>query len=357
MTKVPTPDDIAAEWITERLREQGHEGAVVKEFSTTRVGTGQSGLCLRFELNLEGADDSTPRTLIGKFPSDDPITREAGVTLETYASEVTFYRDLAPRMFIRLPRCYYADIDGLGPDFLILMEDMYPAVQGDQLAGCTAEVARAAVLELVGLQVPSWCDASMHDYFGYVETGPFGDMKALYNQGLPKFLKRFEASLEDDEIEIFKGMGAADSCPTYEAYAKDAFSLEHFDYRLDNLLIDESTSPPRMTTVDWAGVRVGKPLHDVALFMGSGLEPDVRRAIETDIIRDYHAALLEAGVENFSRERCWKEYRRGVFSGFALTVLGTALAKQTERGDAMFLAMARRLARQALDLDSWEFLD
>ena len=65
---------------------------------------------------------------------------------------------------------------------------------------------------------------------------------------------------------------------------------------------------------------------------------------------------MKAGMDDLSWDRCWREYRRGVFSGFALTVVATALVDQTERGDQMFLTMARRHARMAIDLDSWAFL-
>ncbi|MBQ74896.1 MAG: hypothetical protein CMQ20_07710 [Gammaproteobacteria bacterium] len=353
---IPTPETISADWLTEQLRKNGHADASVRDFTLERIGTGQSGMCMRITLNLQSESTTAPRSLVGKFPADNPISRETGVVMGTYEKEVTFYRDLAPQLAISLPTCYYSDIDGKGPDFLILMEDIHQGSQGDQLAGCSPEVAHAAVLELVGLQAPTWCDASMHDYVGYLEDTPFADMRTLYNEGLPKFLDRFETSLAEDEIEIIKGMGAAESCPMYEPYPKDLFSLEHYDYRLDNLLISNDLSPPDITAVDWQSVRVGKPLHDVSFFMGSGLEPDARRAVEEDIIRDYHAALIKAGIADVSWDRCWLEYRRGVFSGFALTVVATALVDQTERGDQMFLTMARRHARMAIELDSWAFL-
>jgi hypothetical protein len=61
-------------------------------------------------------------------------------------------------------------------------------------------------------------------------------------------------------------------------------------------------------------------------------------------------------VEGYDAARCWNDYRRGVFSGFAVTVVAAPLVEQTERGDEMFTAMARRHARHALDLGSEEFI-
>jgi hypothetical protein len=39
-----------------------------------------------------------------------------------------------------------------------------------------------------------------------------------------------------------------------------------------------------------------------------------------------------------------------------MAVLASMIVERTERGDAMFLAMAGRHGRQALDLDSEQFL-
>jgi hypothetical protein len=108
--------------------------------------------------------------------------------------------------------------------------------------------------------------------------------------------------------------------------------------------------------VDWQGLRMGRPLNDVALCVAGGLEPEVRREVEAGILRDYHAALLGAGVHDFDWERCWFEYRRAAFAGLGLTVIASVAVAQTPRGDAMFTAMARRYARHGLDAGAEEFL-
>lgn len=357
MNKIPTLESITPEWLTERLRENGYPSAVVGSFSAEKFGTGQVGKCVRFSMDIQAGGPNVPRTLVGKFPSDNPVSRHAGVSMLVYEKEVKFYKHIASSLSISAPKCYYANIIDQGPEFLVLMEDMHPALQGDQIKGCNANVARAAILELVGLQAPTWCDRSMKGLLADPEDGPFSDMKSLYNQMLPGFLQRFSDQLEQDEIDIIKDAGAANVCPMYVPYAEDLFCLEHMDYRLDNLLIDEGITPPKVTVVDWQSVKVGKPLNDVAFFMGSGLDSELRREVEEGIIRDYHSALQESGVANFSWESCWKEYRKGVFAGFALTIVSAMVVEQTERGDEMFLTMARRHSRHAIDLDAWEFLN
>jgi len=93
-----------------------------------------------------------------------------------------------------------------------------------------------------------------------------------------------------------------------------------------------------------------------ALCLAGSLQPEIRRAVEHDILHDYHGALVRAGVPDFGFEQCWTEYRRAAFAGFGLTVVAAMTVVQTPRGDRMFTAMARRYARHALDLDAREFM-
>lgn len=353
---LPTAETIDAAWLTERLREAGHASVTVSGISRERIGTGQVGMCVRYTLDLEGADESTPRTLVGKFASDDPTSRQTGILLKNYIKEVSFYRELAGRLSIRTPRCYYADIVGEGPDFVLLLEDMAPAEQGDQLAGCSPEIARAAVLELVGLHAPSWRDETLRgpEWLGEPSDTSVQMGRMLYKANLPGFLERYGPRLAADEAAIIEA-AAESKGPPFQLLG-EAWSLVHIDYRLDNLLIDHTQAPPAVSVVDWQSVTIGSPLSDVAYFLGAGLLPEDRRGAEEEIVRSYHEALGRAGVSGYAWEACWQDYRRGAFSGFAVTIIASMMVQQTERGDEMFVAMARRHARHALDLGAGDLL-
>ncbi len=356
MTDIPTGESITASWLTDRLHEAGHHKVSVRNFTRTQIGTGQIGKCIRFALELDGDDPTVPHSLVGKFPSDDPTSRATGVALKNYIKEVSFYRTMQRRVSISTPRCYYAEIEGEGPHFALLLEDLSPARQGDQLVGCSADVARAAVLELVGLHAPSWCDASLLgiDWLGQPDAAGAEVMRTLYRQHLPGFLDRYGARLAEDEIAIIEAVGGSNGAP-FDALPVP-FSLIHIDYRLDNLLIDERSRPPGISVVDWQSITLGSPLGDVAYFLGAGLVPEVRRDVERDLVRAYHARLGAAGIENYPWAQCWNDYRRGAFAGFSVTVIASMLVQQTARGDEMFTTMARRHSRHAIDVGAREFL-
>ncbi|WP_375539249.1 phosphotransferase [Blastococcus sp. TML/M2B] len=130
-------------------------------------------------------------------------------------------------------------------------------------------------------------------------------------------------------------------------------TITHVDYRLDNLLIGPDGT---VTVVDWQTCGTGTGPSDVAYFLGAGLLPEVRREVEEQLVRDYFDGLVAGGVTGYDWADCWLDYRRGTWGGLSMAVLASMSVKRTDRGDEMFLAMATRHARHALDLDAADVL-
>jgi len=350
---IPGPEEVSTGWLTEKLRGNGFN-CDVTGFTQERIGTGQIGMCIRYQLQLVGGEG--PKSVVGKFASPDPLSSATGVQLLNYLKEVRFYQLLQDRVSINTPYCYFSEIEGEGPVFMLLLEDLAPAIQGDQLTGCDHEVANAAIQELVGLHAPLWSDPSL-------DQMPFlGDRKQsargaseLYQKTFPGFADRFGSDLSADQLEILRRFGDANEAYR-ESVDPSVFTPIHIDYRLDNLLIDESGNRPVVTVVDWQSITVGNPLTDVGYFLGAGMLPSQRREGEEEIVRNYHRNLIAAGIEGYNFDQCWRDYRRSSFAGFSVTVVASMLVQQTSRGDQMFLAMAQRHSQHAIDMGAEEFL-
>jgi hypothetical protein len=104
--------------------------------------------------------------------------------------------------------------------------------------------------------------------------------------------------------------------------------------------------------VDWQTCAHGTALADVAYFIGAGLLEDDRRECERDLVRRYHDGLIAVGIEGYDWDQCWIDHRRSTFAGLIMAVAASMLVERTDRGDEMFMAMAHRHARHALDLDA-----
>jgi aminoglycoside/choline kinase family phosphotransferase len=238
--------------------------------------------------------------------------------------------------------------------FVLLLEDLAPATQGDQLRGCTPEVAASAVRELVGLHAPRWGDptlAGIEWLTGDRETG-----RMMLTMLLPNLWDGFTERYAADLGEPVHAAGAAlfAHLGNYLTPTGGPETVVHGDYRLDNLLLRADGGVAGV--VDWQTCTVGPALSDVAYFIGAGLTAEDRRAHEEALVRDYHAGLEGAGVTGYPWEQCWTDYRRGTFAGLMMAVAASMLVERTPRGDEMFLTMAARHSRHVLDLDAAELI-
>lgn len=355
MSQIPTPESVTPAWLTEQLNAAGFTCSV-RDFTQKRIGTGQIGMCFRYGLEFDGDANGAPASLVGKFPSDDPASRATGVQLRNFIKEVKFYQDLQASLTINTPKCYYAEIIDEGPEFMLLLEDLAPGVQGDQLKGCDAATARSAILQLVGLHAPSWNKQALSEieWLGKPDPDAANMVSGLYTGVLLGFLERYGDALDQDQQDIISAFGASEKIK--QSTLPEPFSLVHIDYRLDNLLLKETSQGIQATAVDWQSITLGNPMTDVAYFIGAGLLQDERREVEEDLVKAYHDALITAGVTNYDFKDCWQDYRRATFAGFSVTVIASMLVQQTERGDQMFRAMADRHSRHALDLSAADFL-
>jgi aminoglycoside phosphotransferase (APT) family kinase protein len=164
------------------------------------------------------------------------------------------------------------------------------------------------------------------------------------------FRERYAAELGPEVHEAGDALFAA-----LEAYIKadtEPWTIVHGDYRLDNLLFDHRPGGTPIAVVDWQTCTHGPAMQDVAYFVGAGLTAADRRPSEAMIVRGYHDGLLAAGVTGYDWERCWRDYRRGAWAGLIMAVAASMLVERTDRGDEMFMTMASRHARHALDLDA-----
>jgi hypothetical protein len=107
-----------------------------------------------------------------------------------------------------------------------------------------------------------------------------------------------------------------------------------------------------VVAVDWQVVTVGSPLRDVAFLVATGLSTASRRTGERGIVEAYHRRLFALGVDGYSIEQCWEDYRYGLFQGPLITVLGAFVAQPSARGDRMFTIMSERSSAAITDLDA-----
>lgn len=355
-TPIPgRPTDVTPEWLSAALSAHGVVVRVT-EVDIVPVGTGQTGATYRIAATYAANPAGLPDTFVVKLPVQDDAVK-GGVTLG-YLSEVAFYARVAGSMAVPMPRCFYSDIANEGADFVLLLEDMSPAVQGDQIAGATPEQARLAVTALAGLHGPSWCDPRWLDLAEIAMPKP-GDEPAITGLGdiarmaVDMTLEKLDPHIDDVDRET--ATAAMSVVTPWLMGERDRYSLMHGDYRLDNLLYDPGTT--RVSVVDWQTMGIGLPARDLAYFTATSLQPELRAQIEEQLVGDYHRSLLGYGVSDYDRETCWRDYRLGMLQAPLITSLGCAFASSTERGNAMMVVMLQRGCRAIRELETLELIE
>jgi len=346
------PDDVTPEWLTAVLRAAGATEGRVESVEATPVGTGQVGDSVRFTLTWD-EEGAGPATVVGKFPTEDETSRATATAVRTYEVETRFYQHLRDRVDIAAPVPYLARFDPATHDFVILMNDLAPARQGDQIEGCTPDEAALAMAEAAKLHAPVWGDSTIEGFDWMNRSSPEG-LVDLMGMLWPGFCERYAGRVDAEVVDA--GTRLMEKLPSYLGFRPDTRTAVHGDFRLDNMLFDPTPGGVPLTVVDWQTVSCGAGVQDVAYFNGTGLEPGLRADVERDLVREYHDTLRAGGVKDLSFEACWDQYRRFAFAGFIMAVISSMIVGQTDRGDEMFMAMANRSGRMALDLETLDLL-
>jgi Phosphotransferase enzyme family len=348
MTNPPvlTPSDITPEWITELLHSNGFETRV-SAVSTQQIGTGQVGATYRFSLTQSG---DGPATIVGKFPSNDALSKAAGKSHMTYIRESRFYQLLAGKKALPVPDHLYIAFDDESHDFTLIMHDLPHHTVGNQLSFPTHAECMLAMGAAAAIHASWWGDPQLDTYDwlnGTKSVPPPLDVEELYAMFWPAFCDRYGDRVTPDMRRV--GAAYFGKIGAWSEAVSEPRCLTHNDFRPDNMMFDVNNAAKPIVIVDWQTVGVGSGSGDIAYFMGTALVPAVRKSDESELFAYYREKLIEGGVPTSETDALWDGYRRAAFGGFLMGVTASIVVQQTDRGDAMFLAMCERSAAMVLD--------
>jgi len=348
---VHRPEDVTAEWLTSVLAEAGviADGRMAHSVSTSPVGTGQMADTVRVSYRLEPPDGGA-HSVVAKFASADEQSRSTGLMTRAYEIEVGFYTAVAGRVGTRMPECYLSHYEADTGWFVILLEDVIDGVQGEQLDGCDAEAAEAALVEMAALHGPAWSDPHLAGLGWLQRGGPEADhfLAGVVTPLWPGFVERYGSRIDPAHLELCDHF--IDVLGPWLAGRSAATTVTHGDFRLDNLLFCPGQVRPYV--VDWQTAAWGSAASDVSYFMGASLTVEDRRCHGDDLLHAYHGALVAHGVTGYGLGQLEQDCRLMCFGGLLMTIGASMLVKRTERGDEMFVTNLGRYAQQALDLDA-----
>ena len=348
--------DLNASWLDSVLERTGPEKRV-SEVSIARIGTGQVADSYRVALSTTPAGEGLlPESVVAKLTSNSEQSRAAGRSELNYLREVRFYQHIAPHITARVPHCHHAEIDSNGTEFVLVLEDLGPARVGDQLEGCSLEETELALRQAARFHAPFWGDESLRglDWLDISST-----YWARFEEMLPRwfagFADRYQNHMDPEDLKA-AGLFVERIDAYYRRLRACPFTVQHGDFRPDNVLFDIGGQSGTLAVVDWQTVIFGPAAVDVAYFVGGALDSVTRRQHEDRLLAGYHQELCNLGVV-YPYERLVSDYAVGCFANLVIGVAAAMLVERSERGDALFTSMVTNAVRHARDRDAFAALD
>lgn len=336
-----SPDQLTSTWLTQVLgyRVDGFE---VEPFAE---GAGIIGQVVRLRLQGEQPYES----LVAKFPSPSEANRAVAATYNMYGREVAFYQQIAGRVRVRTPKCYFAEIDDDTQDFVLLIEDLSEFEIGDQVAGCSLDQARMVIAMIARLHASAWQPDQSFGLVSHNNPAQRDGMIAGFDMGWPIVLERFRELVPEAGLIAGERMASATPWLLREMSASPV-CLTHADVRLDNVFFGEQ----EIALVDWQSVCTSAPEQDLAYFLTQSVP--LETVMENNLQGLYYDELRAHGI-NYPRETFERRYKICALYllNYAVIIAGT-LDLGNERGQALGRTLLGGCLASLDEMKAFEFL-
>jgi hypothetical protein len=360
MTTTSTPESaswmgtIGPGWLSDVLRGAGMlDGAVTGVETEPLEVASAAGELSRLSLTYEPAGAQGPGTIIAKAPGSTEIQRAMDAAMGLFARERFVYGELASRLPVRLPRCYYpGDGDKEEP---MLLEDLRGLRMGDQVAGLDQADAERLVDGLGDLHATFW-ESELPGAAGRLVSWTDPVLGAMLTQlvesGVGALRQRYEGRVPPGVLDAIE-TAAPDWATVLRRCAEGPQTFVHNDFRLDNIFFRPDGEP---VVLDWQLAGQCRGTQDLAYLLSGSMPTDALRQGWDLLVQRYHARLQAGGVGGYDLEECRFHYRQSLLYTVApgIAMLGQMQIGGDDRGLADTLIL--RTLTHAAELDAFATL-
>ena len=353
---VPVPQTVEAitpAWLDTVLRAAGVAlPARVASLAATTIGVeiGFLSRTARVALTYDGERGAAPSAVVVKLEPSAGVYRSAERDIRAFEREIRFYRDIAPRVPLRLPRIFHAALTAEAS--VLVMEDLSHLRAVDQLHGLRQSEVVATVREVAKLHAAFWGRAAdpalawMPAYDHFWQDG--------FAATWPAFVQAYELRIGRDGVQLGERIGAQLDRLLARVRARTA-TIIHADLRADNLLFATDGA----VILDWQLATRSMAAIDVAQLLGSSEPPPERRGHQLEVFAAWHEALLSAGVREYDLDQALADVRLAVLYTLLIPIRSFGLVGPGSGGRTGRLVdcQAERIFAAALELDAASALD
>jgi len=301
------------------------------------------GQLARVKLRYANASSAVPSSLIAKFASPKPETREMARDQNAYQREIGFYRDIGHDVGVPVASCYYSELREDSNHFVMLLEDLAPGVPSDQVIGTSKQTSREVIEQFARLHAKWWNSDELQDYDWakwVMKEVPIEQGLALLEANMKQVREtgKFDAYPEMKRLmPLLPPLFKLDPAPPFP------FTLTHGDLRSDNI-IEPSAEGGRFAVIDWQLAGIGDPVNDICRWLVQSISIEDRRETEQELLALYHARLVEYGVERYSYKKFLNDYRTNLIVVYLMFSMSMdAVDQSSDRAQALFHQFYARL--------------
>ena len=301
-------------------------------------------------LQLSHAESTAPTSLVAKFANPSDKARFICSTFGFNQIEIGFYQSTAANAPVKTPRCYHAQADDTFSNYVLLMEDL-GSTQIDQLAGCTADQAKAVVEAVATLHSHWWEHPNLSQLAWLRKPAEIAQsltlvMSMISDQAFAN-LKTCPPEISEAWPQIIEVLPTLlDQLDNHPA------TLTHGDVRASNLFVDHNQS--QVGFIDWQSVRHTHGCYDLAYFLTQSLSGGTRREHESNLIKHYQQQLARNGVDAPSMEELEFAYKLCSVYCLVYPIIAASSSHASDNPDA--LRIAERAFSAVLDLGALELI-
>tara|TARA_R110000772_G_scaffold210473_3_gene321168 strand:+ start:879 stop:1931 length:1053 start_codon:yes stop_codon:yes gene_type:complete len=267
------------------------------------------------------------------------------------AIEANFFRDIAPRLSINIPKPFGTVIEKDQSSGVVLYEDLNqrPVEFGNQDSIISPQDMLATLDLLADFHASFWKADALGDFDWLLPGGTIGNDGVIdqflgfwdYANARPRFAE------VPQELRNLDRYSKAVHKLMRDDMAKP-ICLVHGDPHVGNQFRDADGTPGLL---DWATVMQGHWAWDVSYAIISSQPVEQRRAHEREQLGHYLSKLVEKGIAVPNMEDAWRDYARHAAWNFMFALCPTEL-----QPEEMCVRNARRASAAMTDLDTLQLL-
>ncbi len=350
------PGELTPQWLTHALREGRAIGdARVVSVDVRPIGNGMAGTVVQVVLEYDREMTSAPASVIVKLQAAPGPTLEMARRLGIYEREARFYTEVAGDFPAPVPRLYYC-CPSAPACYVLVLEDVSPASDGNLLFGCSFEQA-ATVLSWIGDAHAAWWESSRLETLDWLPAPNYAAASNVAAESTRKAWKIYRRKLGSGAPRNVIALGERLDGSTHvsDQLSATPCTLVHGDLRLPNVMFAPDGTP--VAIIDWQTAMRGRGAMDLAAFFLFSLNAPDRRRAEAKLLPAYIRMLEDRGIEGYSLEQCWHDYRLALIDQFSQIVLLSSLLDVDSKLDHHVAnAVGARVFAAIEDLDLIELL-